>query len=173
MRMLVLLPVAIFTLFFLVVGVSSPHQSGKPQSSPSTSPLPALPENSNPSIHLQMSHWFGVAMWLLLPVCAILPLSAGWANIRRKVLAVCAMLVAVFGTLVVTLLMSFTGYMSGKMERPPYEQATDSLRRMKALHIVGFPILWSLSIILLWSISIRLAGRIGQSSSGSQAPSPM
>src|SRR5579859_2170191 len=115
MRMLVLLPVAIFTLLFVGVGVSSNHKSGNPQAPPSISTSPALPERSTPSLHREMGHWLGVAMWLLLPICAILPLAAGWSNIRRRALAVCAMLVAVLGTTALTLLMSFTGYMIGTM----------------------------------------------------------
>lgn len=130
--MRILLPVALFAVAFIGAAVSSRGPD-----------------------HAEWGRRFHVAMLVLTLPCAIYPLRESWSRIRRKKTAVFLTSIGALGMLAFTLLLSFTGFM---IQRVP-ANAGSSLLRMKALHLVGFPLLLSLSLGLMAAVTVRLAQR--------------
>ncbi|HVE40908.1 MAG TPA: hypothetical protein VNM14_13525 [Planctomycetota bacterium] len=137
MRQPLLLPIALFTVLFLIVAASS--------------------FQADSTFHRHAAHGFVVMMLPALPLSVILPLAFRWRTIRRKVLAVAAFLAPAILVGLMVYADSFTGYFIPRMstsEHPP-----ETLLRFKVLHRLGFPILMTLGLAALWTFSVRLARR--------------
>lgn len=167
MRLIVFLPVASLTVMILLVGLSS-LRNGPAEESPQDG-RPQIAKTRVAAIHNQLGTCYGVTLWLALPLSLVLPLTMGWRNIRRKVLAVLGMSICTLSILVFSLLASFTGYFLGKEDWEQGHSGHGILERLKALHIVGFPILLSLALGVLWVLTIRLASRADPGVAGSGA----
>ncbi len=138
MRTHALLPAILLTTLFVVVSLSA-----------------ATP------LHRGASQGFMVILIPVLLYSASLPLVIAWKGIRRKALAV----IAVVGTTLIAGLSSFSLSFTGFLIARNRDMPEGTLKRMTALHAVGFPLLLTLAIVIFWGLSSRLARRAEESKS--------
>jgi len=175
MRLVALLPLTVFTLHQLLAGISGALEIGDAGDSKAAverlerkrNAPPGSPESTVDSFHHGAGRGLVIAQWLLLPLTALLPLTLSWRNLRRRRLALIAVVALVMGTAALTLLASFTGFLIGGGIELPKGGARESLLRFRALHFLGIPILLGLALALLWAVEIRLARRVDPRTSSS------
>lgn len=172
MKLVALLPLTVFTLHLLLAAISGALEVGDSKGAVErherrrNSP-PGEPEAAPHGVHHGAGRGLVTAQWLLLPLAAVLPLVLSGRNLRRRRLALIAVIGLVAGAAALTLLASFTGFLiCGGIELPK-EGARESLLRFRALHLLGIPILLGVALTLLWAVEIRLARRVGRRTSPS------
>ena len=132
-------PLALLSLLLLLVGTTSVLGLG--------------------TLHGGVGRGYLVAMYLLLPLCVVVPLVESWRQVKRKFLAVFLMVIGYLGVGFLSLLESFTGYLIGRPTGSEGSLPPGTLLRMKALHYVGVPFLLVVALACVWILTLRLARR--------------
>jgi hypothetical protein len=132
-------PLALLTLLLLCAGVTSALGPG--------------------TLHGDVGRWYLIGMYLLLPLCVVVPLVESWRQVKRKFLAVFLMLMGCLGVGFFSLVESFTAYVIWRQDPSHGPTPSDVLLRMKALHVVAVPFLLLAALACVWIMTLRLARR--------------